>query len=148
MAGSNFASLESAMLSDTSFTDFLSEFLRFAGTGISSVSGGTVELDLALHFPGMPEIEREKLLQKISEAVSPSVLMIEDRVGKQYLLVKSSDGLIKLVQLVTQRHHENGDLIGFTIDEELEGTQRLINLIPALFMLKKKKQKKLFLLMN
>jgi uncharacterized protein len=145
MADSNFASLEGAILSDTSFTDFLSEFLRFAGTGISSVSGGTVELDLALHFPGMPEIEREKLLQKISEAVSPSIFMIEDGVGKQYLLVKSSDGLIKLVQLVTQRRHENGDLIGFTIDEESEGTQRLINLIPALFMLKEEAEKVIFI---
>jgi len=38
-----------------------------------------------------------------------------------------------------------GQLVEFSIDEESEGTQRLINLIPALFILKKNPEKVIFL---
>jgi uncharacterized protein len=140
MADSIFVSLESTILSDVSFTDFLSKFLKLAGTGIDKVGGGTVELDFDLHLPGMPKIDRDNLLQKFSGAPANSVLMIEDNIGKQYLLLKGDNGLMKMLQLVTQHRHENGKLVDFAITEESEGTQRLINLIPALFVLQEEEK--------
>jgi uncharacterized protein len=140
MADSIFASLEGTILSNISFTDFLSEFLKLAGTGIDKVGGGTVELDFDRHFPGMPKIERDKLLHKISESHANSVWMIENNIGKQHLLLKDEDGLIKVIQLVTQHRHENGSLVDFTMPEESEGTQQLINLIPALFLLQEEEK--------
>jgi uncharacterized protein len=140
MADSIFASLEGTILSDTSFTDFLSKFLRLAGTGIDRIGGRTVELDLDRHFLGMSTIERENLIHKFSDAQVNSMLMIEDDIGKQHLLLKGENGLIKMVQLATQHLHENGDLVDFAITEESEGTQRLINLIPALFLLQEEEK--------
>ncbi|WP_309730247.1 ATP/GTP-binding protein [Chamaesiphon sp. OTE_75_metabat_556] len=140
MADSIFASLESTILSDISFTDFLSKFLKLAGTGIDKVGGGTVELDFDRHLPGMPQVDRDKLLQKFSGAHANSILMIEDNFGKQYLLLKGEDSLIKMIQLVTQHRHENGNLVDFAVNEESEGTQRLINLIPALFVLQEEEK--------
>ena len=93
----------------------------------------------------MSKTERENLLQKISMATTNSGLVIEDNIGKQYLLIKSEDSQIKLVQLVTQHLHENGNLIDFSINEESEGTQRLINLIPALFALQEESEMVIFL---
>lgn len=140
MADSIFVGLEGTILSDVSFTDFLSKFLKLAGTGIDKVGGGTVELDFDRHFTEMPKTERDKLLQKFSGAPAKSILMIEDNIGKQYLLLKDEDDLIKMVQLVTQHRHENGNLVDFAMVEESEGTQRLINLIPALFLLQEEEK--------
>lgn len=135
MADSIHASLEDTILSDVSSKDFLGKFLKLAGTGIDKVAGEAVELDFNRHFPGMPKIEIDKLLQKFQDASANAVLMLEDNSGKQHLLLKDDDGLLNIIQLITQRKHENGSLVDFSINEESEGTQRLINLIPALIML-------------
>jgi uncharacterized protein len=140
MADSIFASLEGTILSDTSFTDFLSKFLKIAGTGIDRIGGRTVELDFDRHFLGMSTVERDNLMHKCSNAQVNSMLMIEDDIGKQHLLLKGENGLMKMIQLATQHVHENGDLIDFAITEESEGTQRLINLIPALFLLQEEEK--------
>jgi uncharacterized protein len=140
MADSIFAGLEGTILSDVSFTDFLSKFLLLAGTGIDKVGGGTFELDFDRDIPGISQVERDKLLRKFSDAHTNSILMIEDRIGRQHLLIKGEDGLIEKIQLVTQHRHENGDLVDFAITEESEGTQRLINLVPALFLLQEEEK--------
>ena len=49
------------------------------------------------------------------------------------------------MQLKTKHRHEAGQLVDFAIDEESDGTQRLINLIPALFILKKNPENVIFL---
>jgi uncharacterized protein len=133
-AESSFASLDVFVVRKP-FTDFLSEFLMTAGTGIEKVDKMTVELDFERHFPRLSIAERESLIQKISELDENFAIMTDDNSGKKYIIVKSEDGSIKLVILVTQHRHENGELIDFSITEESEGTQRLINLIPSLFLL-------------
>jgi uncharacterized protein len=144
-AESAHASLEYLILSDKLFVDFINNFLKIAGTGINNVTGGKVELNFDLQFPGMSKSERENIIQKMSEANANSVVIIEDILGNQYLLLKSEDGSTKLLKLVTQHRHENGDLIDFSIDEESEGTQRLINLIPALIALQEEQEMVIFL---
>ena len=106
-----------------------------AGTGIEKVDKITIDLDFERHFSRLPMAERENLIQKISELDEDFAIVADNNSGKKYILVKSEDDSIKLVVLVTQHRHENGKLIDFSIDEESEGTQRLINLIPSLFLL-------------
>lgn len=144
-AEAEYQGLEVGILSNESFTNFLSEFLKFAGTGIDSISTEEVELDFDQHFPAMPKSDRERLLEKLEEADDNSVAMIVNTRGKRYLLSKNEGDRLRLIQLKTQHRHEDGHLIDFTIEEESEGTQRLINLIPSLFLLQEESEKVVFL---
>ncbi|HBB31923.1 MAG TPA: hypothetical protein DDZ80_05020 [Cyanobacteria bacterium UBA8803] len=144
-AESRYTGLEIGILSSKDFTSFLSEFLKFAGTGIDSIGVDEVILDFDYYFPEMPESMRDELNQQLAEAGKDSVVMIENLQGKRYLLMKREQEQISLMQLKTKHRHENGQLVDFSIDEESEGTQRLINLIPALFILKYNSDKIIFL---
>ena len=137
-------SLGIQVLIDNSFTDFLRQFLVLAGTGIDGIEAEEVELDFDRYFPNMSKTEREDFLQEFSEIDKDAALMDNDD-GKQYLICKNEMSEMKLVRLITQHRHANGDLTDFSIEEESEGTQRLIHLIPALFMLKEDSEKVIFI---
>ncbi len=145
-AESDYTDLEIGILGSIEFTTFLSDFLKFAGTGIDSIGLDEVTLDFDSHFPEMPKSMREKLNQQLAEAGANSVVMIENSLRKKrYLLMKGEQEKINLMQIKTKHRHENGQLVDFSIDEESEGTQRLINLIPVLFVLRKNPEKVILL---
>jgi uncharacterized protein len=137
-------SLGIQVLVDNSFTDFLRQFLVLAGTGIDGIEAEEVELDFDRYFPNMSKTEREDFLQEFSEIDKEAALMDNDD-GKQYLIYKNEISEVKLIRLITQHRHANGELTDFSIEEESEGTQRLIHLIPALFMLKEEAEKVIFI---
>ena len=137
-------SLGIQVLIDNSFTDFLCQFLVLAGTGIDGIDAEEVELDFDRYFPNMSKTEREDFLQDFSEIDKEAALM-ENNDGKQYLIYKNETSELKLIQLITQHRHANGKLTDFSIEEESEGTQRLIHLIPAFFMLKEEAEKVIFI---
>ncbi|MFP4103298.1 AAA family ATPase [Coleofasciculus sp.] len=145
-AEADYPGLEIGILSDESFTDFLSEFLRFAGTGIDSISTEEAELDIDYHFPKIPKRVIDDLIQNLNDADREALAIIgSNSRGKRYIIRKNKDGKLELIQLKTQHRDENGNLIDFTIEEESEGTQRLLNLIPTLFLLKQESEKVIFL---
>lgn len=133
--------LEIGILSSEEFTSFLGKFLKFSGTGIDSISVEEVALDFDAHFPEMPVNMREELNQQLAESNEDSIIMIENMPGKRYLLMKREGGQLSLMQLKTKHLNDKDQLVEFSIEEESEGTQRLINLIPALFVLKSKSEK-------
>jgi hypothetical protein len=141
-AESDFSDLEIGVAVDSSFTDFLSKFLVFAGTGIESISTDMVELDFDNHFPTIPKGFRDAILEDLTET---SVATIGNSQGGRFLLSKDKNGQVNLIQLKTSHRLENGDLIDFSVDQESEGTQRLINLIPSLYILRKKAEKVIFI---
>lgn len=141
----NYRELEIGILSDESFTDFLSEFLKFAGTGIDAIVTDEVELDFERYFPNMPTSVKDDILQNLTESDENSVLTVENSAGGRYLILKKEAGELVLLQLKTQHRSENGILINFSMEEESEGTQRLINLAPALFLLKEREEKVIIL---
>ena len=141
-AESNFKKLEVGVAVDESFTDFLSKFLIFAGTGIEAISTDMVELDFDNHFPTMPKGFRDSILEGLEEN---SVATVGNSQGGRFLLSRDKNGQVNLTQLKASHRHENGDLIDFSMDEESEGTQRLINLIPYLYILGKDAEKVVFI---
>lgn len=104
-----------------------------------------VALDFEHHFSEMPASLREELNQQLTEADENSMIMIETVPGKRYLLMKEEQEQISLMQLKTKHRNDKGQLVDFSISEESDGTQRLINLVPALFILKKNPEKVIFL---
>jgi AAA15 family ATPase/GTPase len=143
-AEADYTGLEIGVLSDESFTDFLSEFLKFAGTGIDSIVTEEVELDFERHFPTMPKVVRDHLIQALNQADKNSMVIANLR-GTRFLVFKDDQSQLTLIQLKTRHRSEEGEFIDFSIEEESEGTQRLINLIPTLFILKQEEEKVIFL---
>jgi len=143
-AEADYTGLEIGVLSDESFTDFLSEFLKFAGTGIDSIVTEEVELDFERHFPTMAKVVRDHLIQALNQADKNSMVIANLR-GTRFLVFKDDQSQLTLIQLKTRHRSEEGEFIDFSIEEESEGTQRLINLIPTLFILKQEEEKVIFL---
>jgi AAA15 family ATPase/GTPase len=144
-AESNFSGLEFKILASEEFTNFLSEFLKSSGTGIDSIGLDEIPADFESYLPELPKSIREEIKQEILEGSENSVVILNSPQGKRYLLTKGNNDQTKLMQLKTRHQHEEGNFVEFLIDEESEGTQRLINLIPALFLLKKNPEKVIFL---
>jgi AAA15 family ATPase/GTPase len=71
--------------------------------------------------------------------------MIANLRGTRFLVFKDDQSQLTLIQLKTRHRSEEGEFIDFSIEEESEGTQRLINLIPTLFILKQEEEKVIFL---
>jgi uncharacterized protein len=139
-AESQSVGLEIGIQTSKEFTDFLSKFLKYSGTGIDSVGIKEIDFDFDSYFSEMSAGEREEIKQDLTD----NSLVIVYNNG-DYLLLKKEDDRIRLVQLKTNHQNEDGELIGFSLDEESEGTQRLIHLIPALFLLKEKNEKVIFI---
>jgi uncharacterized protein len=143
-ADSDITNLEAAALRDKSFTDFLGEILRFSGTGIDGIEAKEVELDFDKYFPNMSKTEKDDFLEEFLEKEDNAAVM-EGVNGKQYVIFKNEHERLRLIQMTTQHRHENGTLIDFTMEEESEGSQRLINLIPVLFLLKYSQEEVIFI---
>jgi AAA15 family ATPase/GTPase len=144
-AEANYIGLETRLHSDEAFTDFLSKFLQFAGTGIDSIATENVELNFDRHFPSMPKSMKEEIFQKFEELDKNSSGIIETNQGGRLIVSKTPENLVSVTELRTRHLDENGDLVYFSLEEESEGTQRLINLLPALFLLKQDLEKVVFL---
>ena len=134
--------LELSLHSDESLTfiDFLSKFLQFADTGIDSISTKKIKLDFDRYFPHIPKAMREEILQKFESADKNSMTIIENSQGGRVIVSNNN-----VTELKFNHRNENGEPIGFSIEEESDGTQRLINLIPFLFLLKQRSEQVVFL---
>ena len=148
LADSDVVNLELAVLSDKSgdksFTDFLCEILRLSGTGIDGIEVKEVDLDFEKYLPNMSKIEKDDLLEGFLEENNDAAL-IDGVNGKQHIIFKDEREELRMIQVTTQHRHENGTLVDFEMEEESEGSQRLINLIPVLFMLRLSHEKVIFI---
>ena len=138
----NFGDLEAGVHIDESFTNFLSKFLKSTGTGIDSISTEKVEVDVDQYFLNMPKYLRDKLSQDLDKNLE---VMVENSWGGRSILSKDDNGQIILMRLMTKHLSEDGQFVNFSLEEESEGTQRLINLIPSLFLLKQDSEIVIFL---
>jgi len=143
-AESSYRGLELGILSSQEFTNFLRDFLKFADTGIDSIGTQEIDLDLNHILQSIPEKEKKEIFQIIEEHENFATI-IENNIGERYLLKKGSEGQLSLIQIITQHRNDQGVLVDFSIEEESEGTQRLMNLIPALFILQQNPEKVIFL---
>jgi AAA15 family ATPase/GTPase len=139
-----YVGLEIGIVSSEKFANFLNGFLRSAGTGIDSFVAYPTD-DIENSLPNMPDSMRLELVQLIEDAPEESVLILEDQSGKKFLLRKGKDRIPQLMNVKINHRHEDGSLIEFSVDEESDGTQRLIDLIPALFILQQDAEKVFFI---
>ncbi|MGO8671753.1 MAG: AAA family ATPase [Capsulimonadaceae bacterium] len=134
-ADPNVPALETDVHFNKSLGELMTRYLFAAGTGIEYAETRQVPVDLSTLFPELPDDLGNRLRDKITTLPEMSGVHIQGPNGRRYHVARDQAG--ELVRIEMQLHHqaENGARIAFTVDEESDGTQRLIQLIPALHMM-------------
>ncbi len=115
--------------SDPKALEFAGEFLRAASTGVDQINVSKTEISESDFRKRVPGPVAETFLRSVSDKdVERSVL---SSIDGEFLVEKDeSDHYYNLsIQTV---HKCNGEEISLPLKEESDGTQRLLNLIPAL----------------
>ncbi len=133
--------LEIAMHQDAGATQKFAAFLKSAGTGIDAITTIEKPFDFDTHTPGITNSDREELREQVTELAPGDVLEVQPMWGRRFLVTRSISGETVRVDLKMQHRASDGRMVTFDIEEESEGTQRLIHLLPALLMLKELPEK-------
>jgi hypothetical protein len=114
---------------------FMGDFLRQVGTGIDVVTTAERPVDFSSDFAGIPKNVVESIRAICTPSEIPTwILPVPTPRGIRHLLL-SPQSEPQLVQL--KMHHSSVDKgsVLFDLEEESDGTQRLIHLLPLLTML-------------
>ncbi len=117
------------MKADSELRTYIGDMLRKMGTGVFDISVASKEIDFhdfaeKLHVP-----------QKIIEDIEDIRNGIVNFAGKYFIFAENKKNRTVLIQLKFS-HNLNGKAVQFDIDEESDGTQRLLDLLPMLFAMK------------
>ncbi len=144
-AESNFLGLEIMVAKDESFMDFLGEFLKISGVGIDSINVEEVEMDIDRNSPSIPDEVMRNAVKKFDESDSLQSVILANSRGEYFIISRERKDHVSSLQLKMMHLGEDNKLIDFSMEEESEGTQRLIHLAPSIFMLQEEFEKVIFL---
>ena len=135
-AESIYNSLEMGVHKNKEFTKFLGDFLRAAGTGIEEIVTEELDVDIDKLFRGADESIKSKFRDKIADLEKNAALILTVPFGGRFVIASKEKGKPVVVSLKTKHQSDFNGSVQFNIEEESDGTQRLINLIPTLFELR------------
>lgn len=128
---SRYRMLEIKANKDQAFTEYLSVLLNNLDTGIKNVFLDKQVLDVDKNFEDLPIEAKDRFTEAIGKMDDQSVLSFELR-NKRFIIVKE-DGEFKLIKLKAGHRTKEDKIVPFETFEESDGTQRLFDLLPALF---------------
>lgn len=135
----DFRHVEAGLTDMEDFKSYCRESLDKAGTGIHQIESKLVALD---SLP-IPEKMREDLVKVLQAGKEDRMAMLKGP-DRTRFMVRRSNGQIEAYKLTTFHQDQNGKLVGFEISDESEGTERLIDLLPAFFELVSPDKDKVF----
>ncbi len=114
---------------DPAFSQFAGEFLSKAGTGVLTLETEAAPFDLDALFPGLPAENRNQFVNSLDDR-NTDIFAVS---GAQEAVALSRVGSDAVQYRLWLKHEGgNGEHVRFDLSEESEGTQRLMNLLPAL----------------
>lgn len=119
------------MRTDTSLKAFIAESLRRMDTGVFDLSVASDEIDF-YDFAEKMNLPKE-LIEEI-EDIKEGIVSLN---GKYFIFSEGEKNHTVLVQIKFE-HHLYETSVEFNIEEESDGTQRLLDLLPVLFMMGEK----------
>jgi len=132
--------LEVATYADSEFRDLLTSFLVGADTGVKGVETSATPVDLTSLFPDMAEGKREELETLVANMSKDEVVSITETPNDNVSYI-TSDARGRPIQIEMRfQHGGENDGSTFDIKEESDGTQRLIHIVPMVYMLKQESQ--------
>lgn len=116
------------MVEDKPFTDFMSNSLKVLDTGVYRISAVSEKIDFK-DFISKMDLP-ENIIYNIEE-IKNGIININGR----YFIFSENDKDTTLVQIKFE-HHLNNKEVDFNIEDESDGTKRLLDILPILFMTK------------
>lgn len=117
------------MKADTELQEYIGEMLRRMDTGVFHVSVASKVIDFH-DFAEKLQVPQE-MIEDIEE-IRNGIVSFD---GKYFIFAENRKKRTVLVQLKFE-HKLNGKEVHFDIDEESDGTQRLLDLLPMLFAMR------------
>lgn len=109
--------------------NYFNDFLRYSNTGMSKIDLIAFNLN---------EIKSDFLLDDIKKRLNKGEKLVEFTYdGKNFIAIKDN-GSIRLKKLAILNQGKNNKLFEFNLDEQSDGSKRILDLIPILFNLEKK----------
>ena len=121
------------MREDADMRTYIGNMLRNMDTGVVKISVASEEIDFH------DFAEKLQVPQEIMEDIEDIKNGIVNFAGKYFIFTENKKKKTVLVQLKFE-HRLNDKSIFFDIDEESDGTQRLLDLLPMLFAMKEDSQ--------
>ena len=128
-AESRYSLLEIKAAQDKDFTNFLGKFLEKVGTGIEAVESEKSAIDFDKEFDEISQDDRLEIRRKLKEG-QPLLLNVNNTIVG---LTLDDNKKPSVVTLKTKHKTSDDKFESFSIEDESEGTQRLIHLLPILF---------------
>jgi AAA15 family ATPase/GTPase len=128
-----FTGLEFHLDENKDLAESMSKFLKYFNTGISTLI--KTEID---PFSDLLDLPNE-LIKQVSSTMDKEkrfVLKSPDE-SKSYAMEMDKDGELKAYKLNSVHMNRNGEKVNFELDEESDGTRRIIDFVPALLELTK-----------
>ncbi|MDX2071756.1 MAG: ATP-binding protein [Haliscomenobacter sp.] len=129
--GNNIYPLDIIDLEDSEDKEFYCDLVKLFRTGINDIEFKSEDANDILEK--MPEIRKNMLLENINKGRKHKI--VEN--GKPKYFSKNKQGQIIASQMVTKRKlKDENELVNFDFDDESDGTKRLFDFIPLLWLLK------------
>ncbi len=108
-------------------------------TGVDSIGGETIPLD-ALN---LPDNVKNEIVKDVTD--KKSVLLLNEVTKDSVVIERAGDELV-VKKLVTYHSDDKGEPVKFELIQESDGTRRVIDLLPAFWLLGMKKSNKVFII--
>lgn len=128
-AESVYSGLEIVAHKNKSFTNYLGKVLNSAGTGIDSVRTQAMRFNFDEMFGDMPDEMRKEIKSTINQGENTLVSGPRGMVA----VTPGKDKKPTILKLLTEHSSADGTPVYFEIENESDGTIRLMHLIPILF---------------
>lgn len=134
-AVSQYRQLTLRAVKDIDFTEFVSRILKRVGTGIDRVESRKRVVDIDRDLTMYPDALRDDLAANLNEMDENQGIFISSELMQR--VYEKKDGDIIEYRLETIHTDKDGNEVAFEIEEESDGTLRLLHLIPLLADIKK-----------
>jgi AAA15 family ATPase/GTPase len=115
---------------DERFTSFLKELLFAFDPSIRNISSDFMNAELA---KGIPQRVLDEIENEIDE--DAAVFISNPYDGNRSVVMKKNEELVVLKIRIERRYQGSKDLVSFDLEEESDGTRRLIDLAPLFYEL-------------
>lgn len=131
----SFAPLGHTLIKDFDFLEFAGNFLKSSSTGVDHLEAIKEEISEDKLRSLLPKDLVSKVLEDIRED-KDGLAVVRLGEGSELLIERTDENHFYRITIQAAHEHQAGKVIQLELDDESDGTRRLLNLLPALHHLR------------